>query len=446
MNDHLPGVSLEHEALIQFLYLAPVGLVQAEIDGTIGMINPISAQLLMPLARGGDLSNLFTALESVAPDLRHLCAGYAPLNGTICDALQIPLNAGPHGKAQPMILSLTIVKLDQLRIMAVLSDVTQQVQRERQLRQSDAWLNAILTNITDYALIGLDAAGCVRGWNDSIGRVTGFSAADVVGQPYSMFSAPDATTAAGLLDRLHEAERNGWSMEEGTRQRADGSHFWGSALLAPLPDRDAAVPLHDAEGLKDAAYCLIIRDITDKREATQARQRAVFSDFLTGIGNRRAFFEQAELELKRCERVPRPTTLVMFDLDHFKSINDTYGHAGGDVVLCHFAAVLTAAFREVDIVARTGGEEFAVLMPSTDVAGALAGAERVRALVAAQPAIIDGAAVAYTVSAGIAALDGAADGLDPLMKRADQALYRAKDGGRNRIRCWSADPDAPNPR
>ena len=446
MNDHLPGVSLEHEALIQFLYLAPVGLVQAEIDGTISMINPISAQLLMPLARGGDLSNLFGALESVAPDLRHMCAGFAPQSGTVCDALQIPLNAGPHGKAQPMILSLTIVKLDASRIMAVLSDVTQQVQRERQLRQSDAWLNAILTNITDYALIGLDASGCVRGWNDSIGRVTGFSAAEVTGQPYTMFSAPDATTAAGLLDRLHEADRNGWSMEEGTRRRADGSHFWGSALLAPLPDRDAAVPLHDAEGLKDAAYCLIIRDITDKREATQARQRAVFSDFLTGIGNRRAFFEQAELELKRCERVPRPTTLVMFDLDHFKSINDSHGHAGGDAVLCHFAGVLTAAFREVDIVARTGGEEFAVLMPSTDVDGALAGAERVRALVAAQPATIDGVAVPYTVSAGIAGLDDAAGGLDPLMKRADQALYRAKHGGRNRIRSWSADPDAPNPR
>ncbi|WP_223469265.1 sensor domain-containing diguanylate cyclase [Massilia soli] len=446
MNDPMPGMSLEHEALIQFLYLAPVGLVQADIDGAISMINPISAQLLMPLARGGDLSNLFAALESVAPDLRPMCAGYAPPSGTICDALQIPVNAAPHGKAQPMILSLTIVKLDHLRIMAVLSDVTQQVQRERQLRQSDAWLNAILTNITDYALIGLDAAGCVRGWNDSIGRVTGFSAADVIGKPFSMFSAPDATTEAGLLDRLHEADRNGWCMEEGTRQRADGSRFWGSALLAPLPDRDAAAPLVDAEGLKDAAYCLIIRDITDKREATQARQRAVFCDFLTGIGNRRAFFEQAELELKRSERVPRPTALVMFDLDHFKSVNDSHGHAGGDQVLCHFAAVLTAAFREVDIVARTGGEEFGVLMPSTDQAGALAGAERVLALVAAQPAMVDGVAVAYTVSAGIAILDGADDSLDPLMKRADQALYRAKNGGRNRTSCWSADPDAQHPR
>lgn len=436
----MPGSHQEHEALIQFLYLAPVGLVQAEMDGTVCMINPISAQLLMPLARGGDLSNLFTALEAVAPDLRHMCAGFAPAQGTVCDALHLPVSAGPHGKAQPKILSLTIVKLDPQRIMAVLSDVTLQVQRERQLRQSDAWLNAILSNISDYALVGLDADGCVRGWNDSIGRVTGFGPDQVTGQPYSVFSPPGAITAEGMLDRLHEAGRDGWSMDEGTRMRADGSYFWGSAMLAPLPDRDAPGLLRSSDGLKDAAYCLIIRDITDKREATQARHRAVFCDYLTGIGNRRALFEQAELELRRCERVPRPTTLAVFDIDCFKAVNDSHGHSGGDVVLCHFAGVLTAAFREVDIVARTGGEEFAVMLPSTDVAGALAGAERVRALVAAQPALVDGVAVPYTVSAGIATMDAGCDSLDVLMKRADQALYRAKNGGRNRTACWAQGP------
>lgn len=421
----------EHEALIQFLYLAPVGLVQADIDGGIVMMNPISAQLLMPLSRDGGLDNLFTALEGVAPELRHLCADYAPPSGKICDGLHLHLNAGGAGKKVPQILALTLLKLDASRLMAVIDDVTQQVRRDRQLRQNDAWLNAILTGITDYALAGLDAQGAITEWNPSIGRVTGFGE-EAVGRPYSIFYPPDAMTQEHLLDRLRDAERDGWSLDEGRRVRADGSGFWGSALIAPLPERE---PPGGAEP-DGAAYCLILRDITDKREASERRRRETFGDYLTGLANRRAFFEAAEQELTRSTAVPRPTAVIALDADHFKAINDRHGHPGGDAVLQQLAAILAETFREVDVVARIGGEEFAVLLPSTDLPRAAVVAERLRAAVAAQVVHFDGARIRYTVSAGVASLDDGDGGIDLLLKRADQALYAAKRAGRNRVERW----------
>jgi diguanylate cyclase (GGDEF)-like protein len=182
-----------------------------------------------------------------------------------------------------------------------------------------------------------------------------------------------------------------------------------------------------------------VRDITDKREASERRRREAFGDYLTGLANRRAFFEAAEQELARSKAVPRATAVITFDADHFKAINDRHGHPGGDTVLQQLAAVLGETFREVDVVARIGGEEFAVLLPSTDLPRAAVVAERLRAAVASQVVLFDGARIRYTVSAGVACLDageGLEGGIDLLLKRADQALYAAKRAGRNRVERW----------
>ena len=434
IDDSVESLRAEHEALMQFLYLAPVGLVQAGLDGEIVMINPISAQLLMPLSPDGCLTNLFTALESVAPDLRLQCEQYPRDNGMVFEGLHIHLRASDRVRGTPQILSLTLLKLDDARIMAVISDVTAEMRRERQLRQSDAWLNAILTRISDYALAALDREGRLCDWNDSIARVTGFDE-HIVGSPYSVFYPQDAMTTEHLLDRLREADNNGWSMDEGLRLRADGSQFWCSALIAPLPDREAF-----GDDPHAPAYCLILRDISDKRAATEKRRQAAFCDHLTSLANRRAFFEAAELELERAAHTPRPLALIVFDADHFKGINDRYGHPAGDRVLCDLANALRDTFRAVDTVARLGGEEFAVLLPSTGIEQAVLVADRLRAQVATRLVAADGAEIAYTVSAGIAVLDrGVADagGIDALIKRADEALYLAKAQGRNRVAPWT---------
>jgi diguanylate cyclase (GGDEF)-like protein/PAS domain S-box-containing protein len=433
MHTIAPDIAAEYEALIQFLYLAPVGIVQTTIDGEIGMINPLSAQLLMPLSRDGNLCNLFAALESVAPELRHLVATFDRSHGMVCDALRVQINAGVRGETDPQVLSLSLLKLDESRLMAVLNDVTQQVRRERLLKQNEAWFNAILTGITDYALVRLDAQGRVDDWNQSIGRVTGFTREAAIGQPYSIFYPGDAMTPDRLQDRLREAGADGWSLDDGWRMKADGTRFWGSAMIAPLRDRDE---LATGAAGNEAAYCLVLRDITDKREASESLRRSNGCDHLTGLANRRTFFEAAELELARWRRSPRPLSLILFDADHFKRVNDSHGHAAGDAVLRHLSATLTATFREVDVVARLGGEEFVVLLPSTDRSGAAAVADRLRHVIASQTVEFDGARIRYTVSAGVAEMDAGMAGLDALMKRADEALYAAKSAGRNCIETW----------
>jgi diguanylate cyclase (GGDEF)-like protein/PAS domain S-box-containing protein len=432
----VPDDADELEALMQFLYMAPVGLAQMSLSGEIAMINPLSAQLLMPLSHRGDLSNLFTALESVAPDLRSLVDGFRDPSGTVCDAQRLQVDAGVRGKRPARVLSLTLLKLDETRLMAVLSDVSMQVERERLLKQNEAWFAAILTGVQDYAFVSLDGEGHIDEWNESIARVTGFGAGQVIGQPFSLFYPPDATTPDRLLDRLREADDSGWSLDDGWRTKADGTRFWGSAMIAPLAPRNDPSGLPRAETdarPSERAYCLILRDITDKREASEAQRRATSCDHLTGIANRRAFFEAAELEIERRKRSPRPLSLIAFDVDHFKRVNDTYGHPAGDAVLRRLATVLASTFRQVDVVARIGGEEFAVLLPSTGLEAAVLVAERFRRAVEAEPIEVDGIRIACTVSGGVATMDDGSSALDLLMKRADRALYKAKSGGRNRI-------------
>ena len=439
----MTNIEDEYEALIQFLYLAPVGLAQLSMDGEIAMINPISAQLLMPISPDGNLTNLFTTLQSVAPELRHLCVEFEKPYGMVCDSLRIQLDAGVVGKSDPKMLSLSVLKLDENRLMAVLSDVTLQVKRDRLLKQNEAWFNAILTGIHDYALVSLDKNGYIENWNASIGRVTGYQREAVVGLPYSVFYAHDAITPDRLLDRLCEADKNGWALDEGWRNKADGSRFWGSTMITPLHDlKEVEQEIHASISLSlESAYCLVIRDITDKRDANENFRKATYCDYLTGISNRRAFFEGAELEIERLKRSPRPLALIMFDADHFKSVNDKFGHPAGDAVLRHLSAAMSSTFRQVDLVARIGGEEFAVLLPSTDFKNANAVANRLRQYVESNVVEYDGISIAYTVSGGIAMMDASLTGLDELMKRADQALYVAKTSGRNRVECWTPSLD-----
>ncbi|OBV37994.1 sensor domain-containing diguanylate cyclase [Janthinobacterium psychrotolerans] len=415
----------EYEALLQFLYMAPAGLVQLGADGAISMLNPLAAELLMPLSQDGGPSNLFDVLALVAPDLKLLCRNFHAPHGQICDAVRLYLHADGTARG-PQVLSLSMLKLDACRLMAVLNDITAQDRRERQLRNADAWLNAIMTNITNYALVSIDRRGRIESWNDSIGRVTGYGH-DIKGQPYALFYPAGATAPAQLLDRLRETDENGWSLDEGVHLRADGSQFWGSSMISPLPGRPD----------EEAAYCLIIRDISDNRDASDSLRKAAYCDHLTGLSNRRAFFEAAELELMRRKKALRPVALIMLDADHFKAINDRYGHPAGDAVLCQLAATMKAVCRQVDVLARIGGEEFAIILPSVGLADAFAVAERLRTEVEQVPVIYEQHAIACTISLGVAVMEEDMSGFEALIKRADQAMYEAKHQGRNRTRIYS---------
>ena len=155
-------------------------------------------------------------------------------------------------------------------------------------------------------------------------------------------------------------------------------------------------------------------------------------DELTGLVNRRHMAELIRMELQRCERAGRPLVLAILDLDHFKSINDSEGHAAGDQVLQAFARTVQATVRNTDMLARWGGEEFVLMLYDSDAASALGLLERVRAKVQAMELPFDGRSVRVTVSMGVA-LSRPGEPLERLLERADVALYEAKSQGRNRV-------------
>jgi diguanylate cyclase (GGDEF)-like protein len=166
--------------------------------------------------------------------------------------------------------------------------------------------------------------------------------------------------------------------------------------------------------------------------------RMTIVDGLTGTHNKRAFLECLEKEVSRCARHRRPLSLLMFDIDHFKRINDTHGHLTGDFVLKEMSRRLLGQIRFEEMLARYGGEEFAVVLPETDHAGAMRFGERIRKLVADEPFEYEGDRFPVTISVGVATYEGVTpDGtdLDPLMfiKQADDNLYQAKRDGRNRV-------------
>jgi diguanylate cyclase (GGDEF)-like protein len=159
-------------------------------------------------------------------------------------------------------------------------------------------------------------------------------------------------------------------------------------------------------------------------------------DSLTGLSNRRHFMDAGNRELLLARRSGRPLSVVMLDLDHFKSVNDTYGHAVGDSVLKRFSAIALATLRNSDVIGRIGGEEFALLLREMPPRDAAAVAEKLRAAVAADRS--EGLP-GFTVSIGVSGVDASDASLDDVLRRADKALYAAKAGGRNRVAVDASD-------
>jgi two-component system cell cycle response regulator len=166
----------------------------------------------------------------------------------------------------------------------------------------------------------------------------------------------------------------------------------------------------------------------------EAIHNMAIQDGMTGIHNKRFFMEFVEREIAVASRHGHPLTLVMFDVDHFKKVNDTFGHLAGDAVLKELAHRIRPRIRREDLFARYGGEEFACVLPSTALPGGIVFADQLRQLIEARPCAFENQAISFTISLGVTTLHRET-GVDPtgLIKRADDNLYAAKRGGRNRV-------------
>lgn len=293
---------------------------------------------------------------------------------------------------------------------------------------------------TPDALFVIDQAGRIVLANAQAEALFGYDRSELIGQPVEMLIPPRfAALHAGHRTR-YMGEGHSRPMGEASElfaQRRDGSEFPVDIMLSPMILHGTHLVLSVVRDITErkAAQDELERQTTELRRLHAELELLANHDGLTGLYNWRAFYEYAGQMLKTAHRRQENATLLMIDLDHFKQINDRFGHAEGDRVLQAVAATLKAAARENDIVARHGGEEFVVAALGLNEAESLVAAERLRAAVAA----IENMKTRITASIGIATLAPQAQKhetprlLAELLDQADRALYTAKRNGRNQV-------------
>lgn len=210
---------------------------------------------------------------------------------------------------------------------------------------------------------------------------------------------------------------------------SDGDIMGTFAIYHTVPNRPKQT---DIERISFAANLTAVA--IENKNVREELERRAYNDFLTGLANRRYFFERSEEEIFRRERYGGELSLVMFDIDHFKQFNDLYGHSTGDLVLKRIAQITRVMVREIDLIGRIGGEEFAVLLPQTGLDEAMAVAERLRSAIEKGGENINEVIPLYfTASFGVTVAGGHGTNIDSLLNRADKALYEAKESGRNKV-------------
>jgi len=311
----------------------------------------------------------------------------------------------------------------------MLTDVSVRKQMEAGLKASEQKYRTLFETVPQGVV-----------YQDRLGRITSAN--------------PAALRILGLT--LAQMQSLQWIDPRWQALREDGSDFPGDehpAMVAlrtgepvhnvvmgvAVPGRGYAWLLVNAtplfrNGLLDEVYASF-EDITERVLMSRELHHQASTDYLTGVANRRCLMDRLQLEHDRLRRHPAVCCSVLsVDLDHFKLVNDTWGHAAGDEVLRHVARLMGQATRTVDLVSRSGGEEFTLLLPDTDTGDALALAERLRQRVADVPAQVGEVAIPITVSIGVGLLSPADASPDAVLARADAALYEAKNSGRNLVR------------
>jgi len=286
----------------------------------------------------------------------------------------------------------------------------------------------------NQGIVVLDRQMTVLYWNQWMARHTGLSSETIVGsQLFDHFPNLDSRkfhrnrravlafgTYAYFSQRLH-----GWLFE----CKLTGSM---AAWFPAMQQNCTLGPVRDEDGSISGLY-ILVQDVTELALYEKRLIEMNTRDPLTEAYNRRHLDARLQEEIDRALRYDRPLSLIMVDIDHFKGINDQWGHTAGDTVLKLLSARITTLVRQVDCFARYGGEEFCCLVPETSAEGAHLLAERFRAIVEAEPFDLDPESLKVTISLGVAPFIAGDDG-KALISRADRALYQAKHSGRNCVR------------
>jgi diguanylate cyclase (GGDEF)-like protein/PAS domain S-box-containing protein len=315
--------------------------------------------------------------------------------------------------------------VDNARLVAELQELNASLerrvtQRTRELADSEERLRAVLDNAPIPMVVTRERDALIVYANGPSADIVRRPLDDLVGKPAISFYRDPSDR-----DRMQQKFRDEGRLqgEEVCLLAADGSELWMLLSMVPVVYDGAASVLST------------LVDFTERKRLELELQRLATTDALTGAANRRSFLEHAEAELARSRRYGLQMSLVMMDVDHFKRINDTLGHARGDAALCRLVQLCAQIVRKQDLLGRLGGEEFALLLPQTSLEDAAHLVERLRQHIEVSGLELQAGSppVALTASFGVTALRVEDLRVEELLGRADQALYRAKDGGRNRV-------------
>ncbi|WP_321937323.1 diguanylate cyclase [Paraburkholderia sp. J8-2] len=315
-----------------------------------------------------------------------------------------------------------------LRMIGTTTDITSMREMAERLRESAA----LITNLTN------EVPGLVFQRRQTSGGHALFSYASAgIAEIFELTPAQAAHDTACIDALIHPDDLDAWRAS--FEQSAANLTPWHLEFRVLLPQQGLRWRQGDARPQRLANGTTVwhgfITEATERKRIEAELQEFASTDGLTRLANRRHFMARVEAQLAQARRGGASAAVMMCDLDHFKSINDRWGHAIGDDVLRHFAEILRTQLRVGDLAGRIGGEEFAILLAATDLEGAHSVAQRIQERFAAQPLAVVGEVVALTVSIGITLMNAADMSAEATLTRSDFALYRAKKGGRNRIEC-----------
>jgi diguanylate cyclase (GGDEF)-like protein/PAS domain S-box-containing protein len=299
-------------------------------------------------------------------------------------------------------------------------DISGRLALQNHLAESEAKFRTLFETASD-AILSIDENGLILMANRAAKDVFGYPGHDIVGLD---------------IRRLLGAGQEGtWEVLAKYASHSESGKYVDSTAVSRSGKR---IPFHISvsESTSDGKrfYTTIMRDVSQIKAYEEDLQILANTDSLTRLYNRRQLYPIMQKELERAIRKKVPFSVLLIDIDHFKKFNDTYGHAGGDLLLAGFAEKMRFALRQIDSAFRFGGEEFVVLLPETTGQQAMIPAERFRQLIDASrfPMPPEGLPVSVTVSVGIAGYRNG-DTLDDVIRHADLAMYAAKSGGRNRV-------------
>lgn len=292
-------------------------------------------------------------------------------------------------------------------------------------------LEHVVDNLSE-PLFFINPDGTIRYASKAVERVYGYTAEQLVGQPSSILRPEDKVEKmTAYIERLRESGKP--EMMETEALHRDGTRIPVELRTSLILDKNGT-----HIGLSSVIY-----DMKDRRELEEELRRLAGTDPLTGLANRLGFKTAADHEVKRARRYRHPLSVFVTDIDHFKKVNDTYGHAAGDAALVRFADLLGWSLRRpIDHVARTGGEEFVAILPETGTEGGISAAERVRISTEQNPFTFDDITFNLTASFGVSLWDEDEEDLGEAIQRADEALYEAKNSGRNKVVFRGADEES----